>query len=92
MPPVHLLSDLQNYCPSLLLYLALLSLFFYFKSCYCSFHRLSGGSKVRQMCSVCYTIWEALLCSFLLCKNICANCVKYLIQGYIVKITMILII
>ena len=28
MPPVHLLSDLQNYCPLLLLYLALLSLFF----------------------------------------------------------------
>ena len=28
MPSVHLLSDLQNYCPPLLLYLALLSLFF----------------------------------------------------------------
>ena len=62
MPAVHLLSNLQNCCCYLLLHPPGPDEFvFYFKSLYCSFHRVSGGSKIKQMCSICYIIQEALL-------------------------------
>ena len=64
-----------------------------FKSLYCSFHRhrISGGSKVRQMCSICHIIWKALLCFSYSFINICANCQEYVTQDYMINIIMILI-